>query len=81
MGWSSGSAQKAKALQEAYAYCKQHGKQIAAIGDSPADLARRIAFNPHHDALAGADGEELRTARADLVSLPATSDPCLTCCH
>lgn len=34
MGWSSGSAQKAKALQEADDYCKQHGKQMEPISES-----------------------------------------------
>ena len=34
MGWSSGPAQKAKALQEADDYCKQHGKQMEPISES-----------------------------------------------
>ena len=34
MGWSSGSAQKAKALEEADAYCKQHGKQMEVVNES-----------------------------------------------
>jgi hypothetical protein len=31
MGWSSGPAQKAKAFEEASAYCKQSGKVIETI--------------------------------------------------
>jgi len=31
MGWSSGPAQKAKAFEEAAAYCKQSGKQLETI--------------------------------------------------
>jgi hypothetical protein len=34
MGWSSGSAQKAKALEEADAYCKQLGKQMDVTNES-----------------------------------------------
>jgi hypothetical protein len=34
MGWSSGSAQKAKALEEADAYCKQLGKQMEVVSES-----------------------------------------------
>lgn len=34
LGWFSGSAQKAKALEEADAYCKQRGKQMDVIGES-----------------------------------------------
>jgi hypothetical protein len=31
MGWSSGPAQKAKAFEEAEAYCKQSGKDLQTI--------------------------------------------------
>jgi hypothetical protein len=31
MGWSSGPAQKAKAFEEAQAYCQQTGKQLETI--------------------------------------------------
>lgn len=34
MGWSSGPAQKAKALEEADAYCKQRGKQMDVVSES-----------------------------------------------
>lgn len=34
MGWSSGSAQKAKAIQEAGAYCKSLGKELKSINTS-----------------------------------------------
>ena len=34
MGWSSGSAQKAKALEEADAYCKKLGKQMDVVSES-----------------------------------------------
>lgn len=34
MGWSSGPAQKAKALEEADAYCKQRGRQMDVVSES-----------------------------------------------
>lgn len=34
MGWSSGPAQKAKALEEAGAYCQKLGKQMEPISES-----------------------------------------------
>ena len=34
MGWSSGPAQKAKAFEEATAYCKQLGKEMLPINSS-----------------------------------------------
>lgn len=45
---------------------------------SSADHARRIALDPYHDALARTPREELRTARPDLISLPAVCDPRLS---
>lgn len=42
MGWSSGSAQKAKAFQEADAYCQRNGRQVESIGtkESPGGFGR-----------------------------------------
>jgi hypothetical protein len=34
MGWSSGPAQKAKAFEEADAYCKQKGRTLETISES-----------------------------------------------
>ena len=42
MGWSSGGAQKAKAFEEADAYCKGVGKQVQSIGarDTPGGFGK-----------------------------------------
>lgn len=45
MGWSSGPAQKAKAFEEAAAYCKQSGKQLETISatDNGAGIYGKIS--------------------------------------
>jgi hypothetical protein len=37
MGWSSGGAQKAKAFQEANAFCKSKGKEVETVNEHETD--------------------------------------------
>jgi hypothetical protein len=50
MGWSSGPAQKAKAFEEASAYCKQSGKELETISatDSGAGVYGKISSGEVH---------------------------------
>ena len=49
MGWSSGGAQKAKALQKADAFCKSLGKQLQPIGtnETPGGFGKIAAGEVH----------------------------------